>query len=185
MDFSEAQAKGFCMAFVEAFIELSDPRSAVNLYDTAQNLLRGCEVHFKDGATRVSRISAVVPPEKRADFQRRMFGLLKAKTVDEFNDGCSAVVKLYPKSQEYIAWWRRPAHARKLFSSTRTMDLRLWESMPSTNNAEEAMHSKIYAAIGKDQSLLEGLRRLVAFVRLFEILHESARSKFIILCLGF
>lgn len=178
MDFSDAEAKGFCMAFVQVFLEQGDPRSAEDLYEAAENLLRGCDVHYKDGVKRVSRISAVVAPEKRIHFQQQMNSLLTVKSLEEFNSRCDRILKLYPKCKDYLAWWRRPAHARKLFESSRTMDRTLWEGMPKTNNAEEAMHSRIYASIGKDQSLLEGLRRLVAFVRLFVILHDSARSTF-------
>jgi hypothetical protein len=48
----------------------------------------------------------------------------------------------------------RPAHASMLFESEREMDLKIWESLPPTNNAEEAMHWKLFSACRRDHAFL-------------------------------
>ncbi|KAJ7087995.1 hypothetical protein B0H15DRAFT_982589, partial [Mycena belliarum] len=60
-----------------------------------------------------------------------------------------------------------PAHASMLFPSFRIMTLELWNSLPATTNAEEAMHWKIYAALGKFLALLEGLKGLYKFAEYY------------------
>ena len=58
------------------------------------------------------------------------------------------------------------------------MDTETWDALPSTTNAEEAMHNKIYAAVGRKHTLMEGLRALYHFCTHYERLHEGAASMF-------
>ena len=46
--------------------------------------------------------------------------------------------------------------------SRRKMDAYVWDRMPDTTNAEEAIHWKLYCAVGRDQHLIEGLYGLKA-----------------------
>lgn len=63
-----------------------------------------------------------------------------------------------------------------LFESQRRMDAVLWNSLPNTTNAEEAMHFKIYSAVGRNHALMEGIFSLLAFVRHYDQLLASAQG---------
>ncbi|KAF8066481.1 hypothetical protein FPV67DRAFT_1417206 [Lyophyllum atratum] len=74
MDFSEAERKGFTLAFIAFWIARpEDSRSHGELEEAAGRLLRGCREHFRAGVTRVSRISGAVPPQMVDVFVSRAF----------------------------------------------------------------------------------------------------------------
>jgi hypothetical protein len=89
----------------------------------AQKLLRGCKEHFRAGVTRISRINAVVPPEKSEVFVQRALALVSASSHDEFVERAQLIVQDYPRTLSWLAWWLRPAHASMLFESQRIMDI--------------------------------------------------------------
>ncbi|EIN09955.1 hypothetical protein PUNSTDRAFT_133726 [Punctularia strigosozonata HHB-11173 SS5] len=50
-----------------------------------------------------------------------------------------------------------------------------WERLPSTTNAEEAQHKKIYKALGKSgHTLLEGLKSLCGFFEHYKMLYNCS-----------
>jgi hypothetical protein len=57
------------------------------------------------------------------------------------------------------------------------MDISIWDSIPDTTNAEEAMHWKLYAAAGKNHTFFEGLRSLRAVSQHYEELYQARLSK--------
>ena len=57
------------------------------------------------------------------------------------------------------------------------MDIVIWDSIPDTTNAEEAMHWKLYAAAGKNYTFFEGLRSLQAVSQHYEQLYQARLSK--------
>jgi hypothetical protein len=59
----------------------------------------------------------------------------------------------------------RESHASMLFLLQRKMDPDLWEAIPETMNAEEAMHWKMYSAAGHDHEFLEGMHLLFFFFK--------------------
>jgi hypothetical protein len=71
-----------------------------------------------------------------------------------------------------------------LFPSFRIMTAALWKSIPDSTNAEEAMHLKLYSALGKHLGLLDGLRSLVAFAEYYRTQFDAKKSKLIICTLG-
>ena len=75
-----------------------------------------------------------------------------------------------------MEWWAHPSHATMLFNSKRVMDIDIWDSIPKTNNPEEAMNWKLYAACGWDHSFLEGLRCLYAVAGYYECLSAADSS---------
>ncbi|KIJ90223.1 hypothetical protein K443DRAFT_126556, partial [Laccaria amethystina LaAM-08-1] len=92
----------------------------------------------------------------------RALGLLQAPSSDEFQRRAQLIIRDFPKLKSWMEWWMRPAHASILFKSERVMDLQIWKSLPATNNAEEAMHWKLYSACGRDHRFLEGMNALYA-----------------------
>ena len=77
----------------------------------------------------------------------------------------------------WLEWWLQPAHASIFFKSQRVMDIAIWDSIPDTTNAEEAMHWKLYAAAGKNHTFFEGLCSLQAVSQHYEQLYQARLSK--------
>lgn len=178
MDFSEAERNGFIKGFITFWLRYNtNTRTEDDLHAAAQKLLRGCKEHFCAGVTRISHINAVVPPEKSDVFVQRAVALVSASSHNEFVERAQLIVQNYPRTLSWLAWWLRPAHASMLFESQRIMDINIWESIPETNNAEEAMNWKLYAATSHDHSFFEGLNALYGIAVYYQRLYEQETSK--------
>ena len=177
MDFSEAERSGFIAAFTEFWTLRSDSRTHDELSVAAGRLLRGCEEHFRAGVTRVARINGAVPPDLKDAFTERALGLLQCPSSEEFQRRASLIIRDFPKLKSWVEWWMRPAHASMLFQSERTMDVQIWESLPNTTNAEEAMHWKLYSACGRDHSFMEGMNALYAVATHYQRLLDGVSSE--------
>lgn len=177
MDFSEAERLGFIKAFVTLNSELNDSRTPEELRIAAGRLLKGCREHYRAGLTRVSRMNAVVAPDMTEDFKRRAMSLLDLTSSREFIGQALLLVRDFPNLESWMDWWIRPDHASILFESERQMDIKLWESIPDSTNAEESMHWKIYSGCGRDHRFLEGLHSLYGLAIYYERQHEAATSK--------
>ena len=176
MDFSEAERGGFIEAFISFWNRRPEnERTDSQLRDDAGRILKGCKEHFRAGVTRISRIGGVIPVEQREYF---VIGLLSCPTDTKFREEAREIIQKYPKMASWLEWWLRPAHASILFESQRVMDIAIWDSIPDTTNAEEAMHWKLYSAAGKNHSFFERLRSLRAVSQHFELLHKARLSKF-------
>jgi len=140
----------------------SDSRRHEELSVAAECLLRGCEEHFRAGVTRVARINGAVPPDLKEAFTERALGLLRCSSSTEFQHRAGLIVRDFPQLKSWMEWWMRPGHASMLFESERTMDVQIWDSLPNTTNAEEAMHWKLYSACGRDHNFMEGMNALHA-----------------------
>ncbi|KAJ7315143.1 hypothetical protein DFH08DRAFT_1040237 [Mycena albidolilacea] len=174
-DFGAAQRKGFIFGFVDFWLKRApNERIAEELVDAAVKLLKGCAQHFRSQITRVKKISGVVDPSKTDIFENYARGLLQCGTIAEFNDLAGKFSGDFPRAERWIRWWMLPAHACMLFPSFRVMDEALWNSIPDTTNAEEAMHWKLYAAIGRFLPLMDGLRALYKFAGHYQQLSDAA-----------
>jgi hypothetical protein len=163
MDFSEAERGGFIEAFISFLSRRYDnKRTDAQLRVDAGRILRGCKEHFRSGVTRISRIGGVIPVEERDTFIKQTMGLLSSPTNKEFLVQARQIVCDFPKTATWLEWWLRPAHASILFESQRVMDIAIWDSIPDSTNAEEAMHWKLYSAAGRNHNFFEGLRSLYA-----------------------
>lgn len=178
MDFSEAERGGFIEALVSFWCRRSDnERTEAQLRHDAGRILRGCKEHFRSGVTRISRIGGVIPVEQRGSFVQQAIGLLSSPTTADFHQQARQIIQEFPKTAGWLEWWLRPAHASILFESQRVMDIAIWDSIPDTTNAEEAMHWKLYAAAGKNHTFFEGLRSLQAVSQHYEQLFQARLSE--------
>ncbi|KAF7339229.1 hypothetical protein MVEN_02000400 [Mycena venus] len=174
-DFSTAQCKGFIFGFVDFWLKRApNERSVEELLDAAVKLLKGCMQHFRSQVTRVKKISGVVDPSKTDIFENYARELLQCETIEAFNDLASRFINDFPRAERWIQWWMLPAHACMLFPSFRVMNEALWNSIPDTTNAEEAMHWKLYAAIGRFLPIMDGLRALYKFALHYQQLSDAA-----------
>lgn len=148
---------------MDFWIERSRVRDESTLRVAASTLLRGCKYHFDKSVTRVSRIARIVSPERTSDFKNRVQALQDASTDDDFRVLVKTLLECYPAAKPWLDWWIRHSHATMIFPSQRTMDDKLWNSLPSTTNAEESIHNTLRIATGNRHELLPGLRALHAF----------------------
>ncbi|KAJ6458365.1 hypothetical protein C8R47DRAFT_1227106 [Mycena vitilis] len=149
-------------------------RSIDELMEAAKKSLKGCAQHFREQITRVKKISGVVDPAKADIFENHARKLLTSKSMDEFTDRANKFIQDFPRAEPWIRWWMLPAHAIMLFPAFRVMNPELWDSIPDTTNAEEAMHWKLYAAIGRFLSLMDGMKRLYKFAEHYQRLFDAA-----------
>lgn len=122
-------------------------------------------------------MTGVIPSEKVEAFKKRALALLKLRNTEEFIYQASLLVRDFPRIKSWMEWWMRPAHASMLFESERKMDIAIWESIPDTNNAEEAMNWKLYSACGRDHAFLEGMKSLYAVAKYYERIASEAQSE--------
>jgi hypothetical protein len=57
------------------------------------------------------------------------------------------------------------------------MDIAIWDAIPTTTNAEEAMHWKLYAARGRNHLFMEGLRALYSVAAYYERTYREKMRK--------
>jgi hypothetical protein len=178
MDFSEAERGGFIEAFISFWNRRdNNKRSDVQLRHDASRVLRGCKEHFRSGVTRISRIGGVIPVEQRDVFVEQTVRLVSSPTDEEFIQQARQIIRDFPKTASWLEWWLRPAHASMLFESQRVMDIAIWDTIPESTNAEEAMHWKLYCAAGKNHNFFEGLRSLHAVAMHYEKLYQARLSE--------
>ena len=179
-DFSEAEWAGFELAFVEFwFAHPDNTRTLQELQGDAEKCLKGCQEHYHRGVTKLSRSPALIPPEMADAFKDRAIALISATDTDDFMSRVSHLIRDFPSIGPWISWWLRESHARMLFSSQRRMDTDTWDSIPSTTNAQESQHFKMYSARGKHHSLLEGLKNLYDIAFMLKRQFRGALGEFI------
>lgn len=175
VDFSEAERLGFERAFVLFWLHRSDNhRTQISLRAVAKEMLKGCVRHYRAGVTRISRISGVIPPASIDAFVARAEGLLKAEDSEDFRGRVRTLIRDFPLVESWLSWWLRDSHASMLFVTERRMDSDIWDSLPMSTNAEEAMHWKFYCAVGRDHALMEGLEGLCKVAAYFERVFNAA-----------
>jgi hypothetical protein len=140
-------------------------------------LLKGCTQHFRNQITRIKKISGVVDPAQKDVFENHAKKLLECESIEEFTSCGDQFINAFPKAETWIRWWMLPPHACMLFPSFRVMNPALWNSIPATTNAQEAMHYKLYAALGRLLALLDGLKGLVAFADYYRTQFDAKKSQ--------
>lgn len=152
-----------------------DQRTTEELNEAAAGLLRGCQQHFRANVTRLKKIHGVVAVGQEQAFEARTLALLEAPDQEAFQDRASVVIRDFPMAGRWLRWWMNPGRAIMLFSSEKTMSPQLWMSLPSTTNAEEAMHWKIYSAVGRDHGILEGFLSLLRVSEYYKRLYDAVQ----------
>lgn len=179
VDFGAGQRAGFIEAFVSFWQDHpSNLRTMPQLRNDAKNLLKGCVEHFRAGVVRVSNISGAIHPADKHKFRSRTLGLLEAKDHEDFVARAEVVMRDYPMSISFLSWWLMSDHAEMLFPTERKMDLHLSLRLPDSTNAEEAQHNKLYVGVGRKHALIDGLRHLASYLKLYhrQYLHASSES---------
>ena len=178
MDFSEAECSGFILGYIKFWTLCpEDKRTPITLREVAEGLLKGCQEHYWAGVTWISRMTGVIGEGKANTFKAWALGLLDADSSEAFAQWALHLVCDFPKLKSWMEWWTRPSHAAMLFKTEHKMDINIWESILDTNNAEESMNWKFYAACGCNHSFLEGLRSIFAVMAYYQCLFDAELSK--------
>lgn len=180
MDLCESERGGFLGAWMLIWsIFRNDPlkRSEPDLYAAGEALLRACTRHFEQQLDRVSRIAETVDPDLDEHFRSRGKALLKSGNSEEFLRRVEAILAEFPLTEPWLAWYRRPSHAQMLFETERRMEADIWESIPDTTNAEEAMHWTLYSGFGRKHEFFAGLNALAKFAEYIEKLYKAKESE--------
>ncbi|KAF8145256.1 hypothetical protein K438DRAFT_1630415, partial [Mycena galopus ATCC 62051] len=180
VDFSEAQRNGFILAYVDFWLQHAPgERDVPELLETTPKLLKGCRQHLRSQVAGIKKISGVVDPAQIDVFENYMKQLLSCNNMEDFTSYANDFVIAFPRAESWFRWWMLPSRACMLFPSFRIMNSALWKSIPDTKNAEEAMHLKLYSALGKRLNLLDGLRALVAFAEYYRTQFEAKKDTFL------
>ncbi|EIW81980.1 hypothetical protein CONPUDRAFT_72328 [Coniophora puteana RWD-64-598 SS2] len=131
--------------------------------NTAKLLLKGCQQHFCASVERVRRIGCVVKSNPQR-FEERTKSLIHIHDGEEFRKVVQAITDKFPDTTEWLLWWLHPDRAAMLFRKDTKMPEEIWDWLQDTTNAQEAMHHKMYAHIGKDHELISGFQSLRAFI---------------------
>lgn len=163
VDFSEAERIGHEEAFITFWkLRQDNDRTDDELREASKKLLKGCRQHFAAQVTRVSKMSGVIIPGQESTFREHIQALHDAESAEELVATCEKLIRRFNRTESWLRWWMRDDHVSMLFTSRRKMDAHVWDRMPDTTNAEEAMHWKLYSAVGRDHHLVEGLYGLKA-----------------------
>ena len=131
VDFSDAQRAGF----VEGYFKFMTTTSYGNQLlmrewqlDTqyrfpspdehrsvAGSLLKGCEQHWKESISRISRNRHVIPEGKTAQFRALINEMFNASTMDKFDSTIEKIKSIFPNTADWLDWWAREEHAEMLF----------------------------------------------------------------------
>ena len=124
----------------------------------------------------------VVAVGQEAAFESRTLALLDAPNHEGFLERAGVIIRDFPVAGPWLRWWMNPGRAIMLFSSEKTMSTQLWTSLPSTTNAEESMHWKIYSAVGRDHGILEGFLSLLRVSEYYKRLYDAVQCAYNISC---
>ncbi|EIW84332.1 hypothetical protein CONPUDRAFT_142660 [Coniophora puteana RWD-64-598 SS2] len=177
VDFSDAERIGFEEAFVD-FWNLHrqiDDCTEDQLRDAAKRCLKGCHQHFIAGTTRLKRTGIIHSDRNsKSYFDMCIREMMNTHDHHQFQTMVSQLRERFPKAKSWLDWWLRPEHAALIFESQRKMKPPIWEAIPFSTNASEAMHAQIYRAISNNFALMEGLNGLYALHQYFFRLYVAA-----------
>lgn len=166
IDFSMAERSGFIEAFVEHKLQRTNLISLskevldahkTSLENEAKALLKGCQEHFRQSITRISRNHAIIEHDSASQFQSAVLELLKINNEGEFYQKVKAIQDKWPKANSWIEWWVYTDAGKMLFRALSPMNENLSNLLPSTTNAQESMHRRYYLSGTTQQSILTGI----------------------------
>jgi hypothetical protein len=92
----------------------------------------------------------------------------------EFVDTVASIRRQWPNTENWLNWWLVPESGQMIFKAMRTMSPSLAAKLPSTTNAEEAMHATVYRGVGKH---FPGLNGLFAIEKYYHSRWEAAKCR--------
>ncbi|KAF8169648.1 hypothetical protein BJ912DRAFT_861971, partial [Pholiota molesta] len=178
-DFSAAQRSAHAEEYAEALISmlpgysrLTKASQAIERDSFLQQALeveRGCSFHFWESAERIKSNGALIPQEKAYEFNRYLCILVdEGTTHDEFDKTIDLLHSNFPRIHNWLSWWLRPTYRSMIFPAYSMLDPDIAAQVPKTSNPAEHSHSLLHNAVGTDQDLIPGIRKLFLHVKQLE-----------------
>ena len=116
--------------------------------------LHGCNFHWNQSVERVRRNGTLVPPNELEVFNRLTRNLLKECTIPTgctravkrcqcqymFDSTKRAILKKFPRLENWLTWWLKPQHASMIFPPFRGLSKEERQQIPTTDNCSEAIN---------------------------------------------
>jgi inorganic triphosphatase YgiF len=188
MDFSASQRSAHAEEFADAVIEITPGFQALtkasqeierNAYlKEAREAEVGCEVHFRRSAKRLKTNGSLIPREHIETFNDLLHTLLSQHSSrQDFDDAINTLRSTFPKINGWLSWWLRPAFASMIFPACSFVDPAVAEQVPSTSNPAKHQHSLLHHAVGVDQDLIPGTKKLFLHVSEVESQYRAIKGE--------
>src|SRR2546423_14776614 len=110
-----AERSGFVEAFVDHKLQKTQnltlfSEEVLNIHRSslekeAKALLKGCQEHFRQSITRISRNHAIIEHDSASKFQLTTLGLLKIDNEEKFYQQVKVIQDNWPKAVTWLEWW--------------------------------------------------------------------------------
>ena len=188
MDFSASQRNAHAEEFADAVIAIMPGFQGLtkasqeierNAYlDEAKEAEVGCEVHFLRSAKRLKKNGSLIPQDLTETFNDLLHSLLSQHSSrDDFNDTVNTLHSTFPKINGWLSWWLHPTFASMIFPACSSVDQNVAEQVPSTTNPAEHRHSLLHHAVGVDQDLIPGVRKIFLHVSQIESQYKAIKGE--------
>lgn len=77
----------------------------------------------------------------------------------------------------WLSWWLRPTLRSLIFPAYSSLDPEIAIQVPRTSNAAEHSHSLLHNAVGTDQDLIPGIKRIHLHVKELEAQYSSIHGE--------
>ncbi|EGG08523.1 uncharacterized protein MELLADRAFT_84704 [Melampsora larici-populina 98AG31] len=183
VDFSAAQKNGFIDAYMEVF----------NVHDRKIAFLKlhGCEQHYQQAVTRISKNHKIVKVNMVATWKTKCRELLLPDEPgrEDLETRFKELRRLFPLAKRWIDWWHAADVQAMLFPARKRIPeddpplpeedssedetgnrdkRRRRPELPKTTNAQESLHRVYYMLCDGKCSIIEGMIQLFAFVSCLE-----------------
>ncbi|EAU81295.2 hypothetical protein CC1G_07225 [Coprinopsis cinerea okayama7 len=188
-DFSAAQrsahAEEYARAVITTIPGFEGERIAPNaieaqlsaLRDEAQGVEVGCQFHFLTQAQRVKGTASYVLPERKDDFESIIRKMISPNTTEsQFNDLTMRFSTEFPGARGWLNWWLQPNIIGMAFPAKSHIDPAVASTVPKTSSVGEGLHSHLNSAMGTNNELLEGIRKLHLYVGMIERKYASVKA---------
>ena len=95
----------------------------------------------------------------------------------DFDDAINALCSTFPKINGWLSWWLRPAFASMIFPACSFVDPAVAEQVPSTSNPAEHQDSLLHHAVGVDQDLIPGAKKLFLHISEIESQYRAIKGE--------
>jgi hypothetical protein len=190
MDFSASQRSGRAEEYAEVMVSLipsfaslspeAQAAERARFLKEAQETLKGCATHFNGSVLRIKRSHGLVPPERADEFQALIYQLMSQDTTsEEFDQVATEIESEFPHIKGWLKWWLRPANASMIFPAKLAMSDEVSQATPNTSNPIEHRFSLLHRAVGTDQDLIPGIKKLYLHVEEMHKRYLAIKGSFI------
>ncbi|KAJ3543689.1 hypothetical protein NMY22_g3056 [Coprinellus aureogranulatus] len=136
------------------------------LREEAKAAEKGCTFHFMQQATRIKN---ALDPDQIEDYDRTLYKMTQTRMPDDdFREAVHFMHREFPDIWGWFSWWLRPSVIGMIFPTMSSTDPDIAALIPKTSNAVEHIHSLLNQATGKNNGILEGIKKTFLLAQKFE-----------------